>query len=453
MKFHIHSQEAIEAASDGDSRLETEWANVHSPPDDFLKARNGDHLLIPFECDVCIFHKLRNHFPIPSNPKDELLMHCIRRMNLDAFWSRSTSTVKANVNRAEKMIKLSTSVGLASPFIQSIELPPGDHCGYEIAIQILLASRNPGKYSSKYSQFDTVRHLRSTYSNFIRASPQANQEVLAMGDFNGNYNRLVHDKCGSFYFKRFMEGLKARMGQDWRPNMAMSTELLLRVLKEIENNIQMREQPEQKHKWIVFSSYVVVTYVLSLRGKEGLFIDLKGLNKYWNERTDLVKIVLRGKIKGDKNAREHHLPCCNKTNSGIEVRSIISRLLVEKRLRGFRVGPAITDINGKLLSLKVLNDMFFEILTNIFDEEQSLFPKRVSDHESISAYYQCFRTFRRTSDTRALEVKVKRTDIDIVNKWKSDENSKSNKPSLPMHQLYAQLNLFLGPFLRYTKAM
>ena len=453
MDFHIHSQERVEEENDGQDRIESEWNKIHKSKDDFIHARNGDHLLIPFECDYCIFYKLKNHIPRLNHPQDQLLMGCLRRMNLDAFWSRTTSTVRANTLRANRMKKLSDLVGLSTSFIHTDHLPPYDHCGYEVAVQILLASRKGGKYSERYTQFDTIRHLRSTYSNFVRASPQANKTVSALGDFHGNYARLVSDPCGSFFFKRFMEGLKARMGQDWRPNMALSTVLLTQLFKRVEEKISISENQMEKHQWIVFSSYVTLSYVLSLRGNEGRFLDLKGLNKHWNEREDCTKIVLRGKFKGERQEREHHLPCINQTDSGINVRSNIERLISNKRRLGFQTGPAITDFTGKVMSFRILNDMLFEVLTNIFDRNPDLFSRKISSHDDISANYQCFRTFRRTSDTRALEKRVKQPDIDIVNKWKSDEKSKSNKPSLPMHQLYAQFDLFLGPFLRYTKAM
>ena len=63
------------------------WKGRKQNPNDFLEARNGDHLLTPFECDLCIFRKLRKQSPIQNNAKDKLLLLMIRQMNLDAFWS------------------------------------------------------------------------------------------------------------------------------------------------------------------------------------------------------------------------------------------------------------------------------------------------------------------------------------------------------------------------------
>jgi len=38
--------------------------------------------------------KLKGRCPIVDAPKDKLLLGAIRRINLDAFWSRETSTVR-----------------------------------------------------------------------------------------------------------------------------------------------------------------------------------------------------------------------------------------------------------------------------------------------------------------------------------------------------------------------
>jgi hypothetical protein len=46
---------------------------------DYLKTRDGDSAVIPFECDTCIFRKLtKTKSPEPKNPQHILLMSAIR---------------------------------------------------------------------------------------------------------------------------------------------------------------------------------------------------------------------------------------------------------------------------------------------------------------------------------------------------------------------------------------
>ena len=44
-------------------------------------------------------------------------------------------------------------------------------------------------------------------------------------------------------------------------------------------------------------------------------------------------------------------------------------------------------------------------------------------------------------------------DIDVVNQWKQVESAKGKRPNQPMKQYYAQAELLLSLFKRYTNAM
>jgi hypothetical protein len=118
--------------------------------------RDGDHLMIPFECDLCVFRKLKGRNPIPTSHEDKLLSACIRRANLDAFWSRAKSTALSNRDKVAFGLKMSAKVGLLGPYEADGSLPDSDHCGYEVAIEMLLHSRQAGSYSDAYTQFDTI---------------------------------------------------------------------------------------------------------------------------------------------------------------------------------------------------------------------------------------------------------------------------------------------------------
>ena len=46
--------------------------------------------------------------------------------------------------------------------------------------------------------------------------------------------------CG-FKFQRFMTGCRRRMGQDWRPNRTISMEIMGKLLKQVEENVEDRK--------------------------------------------------------------------------------------------------------------------------------------------------------------------------------------------------------------------
>ena len=80
------------------------WKEKRQNPLDFVEARNGDHAMVSFECDQCIFVKLKNRLPTKFSQQDKLLLIMIRRINLDAFWARQRSTVRENTSRVKLIL-------------------------------------------------------------------------------------------------------------------------------------------------------------------------------------------------------------------------------------------------------------------------------------------------------------------------------------------------------------
>jgi hypothetical protein len=224
-------------------------------------------------------------------------------MNLDAFWSRAQDTVHGNRDKMADKLSLSQLVGLKGPCVHDGPYPDFDHCGYEVAIDMLLMSRQTGRNSKTHLQFDTIRKLQSAYGNQVRSSLQATKKVMALGDQKGRYLRFATNPCASLWFHRFLEGCQYRMGQDWRPNQAMNVPLLLSTLKGIEDKIQDSPTSRELNRWTVLHTFILVTYTVSLRGPEGFLLDLEGLHCHWKvEINDHFIIALQEKIKGEHNA-------------------------------------------------------------------------------------------------------------------------------------------------------
>jgi hypothetical protein len=241
------------------------------------------------------------------------------------------------------------------------------------------------------------------------------------------------------------------MGQDWRPNQAMTIELLLKVLNETENRLEAANTEEEKNRWIVVNTYITVCYVVLLHGSKGLLLDLSGLNRKWGLRGDKhLMIALLGKIKGETGDLAHLLPSVPITSSGIQVEALLKRLMDFKFRKGFKTGPAILDLQGRVFEPRAMNDALLEVIKDIFDNQQELFPPTITSREMLRQRYQAFRTLRCSSDTRALEMKVAQPDIHLV---KSVKKADGSRPACPMRQWYAEFALLLAPFLRYTWAM
>ena len=201
-------------------------------------------------------------------------------------------------------------------------------------------------------------------------------------------------------------------------------------------------------------TFVSVTYVVSLHGPEGFLLDLEGLNRHWQgKNVDHFIIALRGKIKGEHNARCHLLPCTPIIGTGIKIKESVKRLIDLKAAQGVTDGPAISKENGNLFLTRAIDDAMLLTLEELFETHRDLFPTKIESPEDLRKSYQVFQTLQRTSDTQALEMKVNKDDIDVVNRWAGVEKAQGRRPAREMRHYYADITLLLKPFLQYTLAM
>lgn len=289
--------------------------------------------MIPFECDLCVFRKLYSREPTTTRVMDLKALAIIRHMILDAFWSRASSTVEANARTTQKGCKLPASIGLDPPYLEPGPLPGFDHCGYGVAAQMLLASQEPGKHSSLYKQFDTIRRFKTAFGNQVRASALANSNAMAIGDVEGKtYQRICLDPCASVWFSRFITGCRRRMGQDWRPDEAISPRLIQSLFRLMDERIAEATDSIQLSRWVTARALFAFLYVFSLRGNEGLLADLKGLRDEYeagrNHDPPYSTLALLGQFKGEQHRRQHLMYSVDVTGSGIEVRKYLLDLIV-----------------------------------------------------------------------------------------------------------------------------
>jgi hypothetical protein len=112
----------------------------------FKIARAGDHLMIPFQCELCNFRNILGQDPDQSDRLDFEILDMMRRANLDAFWSRETSTVGSNLREAQRMERMTARLGLPAitPLMGPWEL--ADNLGMKAAMAILDRSLDKGLY-------------------------------------------------------------------------------------------------------------------------------------------------------------------------------------------------------------------------------------------------------------------------------------------------------------------
>jgi len=99
------------------------------------------------------------------------------------------------------------------------------------------------------------------------------------------------------------------------------------------------------------------------------------------------------------------------------------------------------------------NEILNELLGMLMQKDPTLFSSHIDSYGDILAKYHVYRSFRRASDSRAIAREVAMADIRVVNRWQKVEKAKGQRPSYGMTQHYAQVDLLIECFLRYTMAM
>jgi hypothetical protein len=88
-------------------------------------------------------------------------------------------------------------------------------------------------------------------------------------------------------------------------------------------------------------------------------------------------------------------------------------------------------------------------LETIQKEQPNLIPAEVN----VTEEFRLSRSFRRGSDSRAIEENLPEPTINLNNHWRKVEAAKGKQPTFAMIKHYADIQLVLGMFLRYSRAM
>jgi len=191
-------------------------------------ARDGDHLVTPFQCDLCTFRNLKRGNPLPQSMADAMLLCCICRVNIDAMWGRESTTLGATLRSMGHMVKMWARVGLTPSFPPLGPYPVADSFGFSVAIAMVVKSLEPGKYAS-HQQFETIRKLHAAYSNVFMASLAGTGSLRTVGGDRAKYF-LTDSPTQSLFFERFSRGCLCRMGQvvwqDWSIPLTVMPALL-----------------------------------------------------------------------------------------------------------------------------------------------------------------------------------------------------------------------------------
>ena len=232
-----------------------EGFDLEDDENSFMYARKGDEFMTTFQYELCHFRNIQKKNPKSQSP-DMVVLSFIRRANLDAFWARKPSTVVRNRGLVIKSLEMAEELNLPRPFPDRGPLPLKDQVGMLQAILQLRRTMDQGLYG-EFIQFTTARKLRSAYSTFFQASKECGN-VSVMAKETKKLLATTNPVYGIWY-ENFMKGLHERMGDDYRPDLAISIDLLHALLRYCNTTYLTAVQfLLQKEQWKWDSSYAWV---------------------------------------------------------------------------------------------------------------------------------------------------------------------------------------------------
>ena len=411
----------------------------------------GAHVCMPYQCERCWFINLENREP---GPGDEFFMRCLRRANLDAMAGKSHHTIAGHRNRTMEMVR---NCGLANK-TPSLEprgpFPIADQVGMGLLVDILIKSVVADGRNAPHVQAETLRQLKATYTKNWDSSPAG---VAEMASFSRGTGRVRPTACPSQseYFLDAWRGLETRMGHQSRANHATTMEVMVKLLMFLKAAAEAASSVEEANELWKAGAFICLLTAGSLRGYEGFYADLAGLRRYLctgvngivparriNKNTILsdqecrnlphVVIPLIGKFKGEHIVDHHLINVANTTQSGLETRWWVEKLVSVCEEEDRFDGPAFATPAGALASSPDYNAVFLKYMRQV-QTDTDLIDKR----EIIEDRYGISRTPRRTAVTRAKRAGYT-GEIDELNRWRTVENAKGRRVKLSMQMHYAE---------------
>jgi hypothetical protein len=419
----------------------------------YLEARDGDHLVTPFQCETCHFRNIMERDPQENLASDVRLVKLLRRASLDAFWCSEPKTVAGTLREARRGLRIASSLGFRNKLFTPLgPYPLEDSFGMRAAVVMLEVSLNPG-INDDTVQYGTVRKFRSAFSNIHKASREGQQGSVMMKDTN----KMSISTCATdgLFFEKFTKGCHKRMGDTVKPDRALAVEILGEMMFLLEQDWGRTMSNRERWELALEGCFYVISFVCALRGEEVPLVNLAGIREHLVEsgahKIPHVVVALLGRFKNEHGDSNYHLmPIVNVTRSGLEPRKWIERAVRSCEQMGYTRGFLFRDLEtGGKMKANYFEPRFFQRLGII----QSTRPDLIGAGVDIEDQYGVSRSFRRGATSRAADMLLPPDVTNANNRWRTVEQAGARQTSMTMKDHYTDVRLTLNLLLQFSAAM
>ena len=412
--------------------------------------------MCPFQCDHCHFVNIQGRAP-GARREDETLLACIRRANLDAMWSRESATVKANLREHGKMMTSSEQLGIENPYPERGPFPEEDSFGMTLACACLMRSLDGG-INAETIQFETMRKLRSHYSNFVHTTPGGTGMAAMAGDRSSTF--FSNSASNSYWFRRFMQGVHKRMGDVWIPDRALTIDEVLHMFILLEEDWdEQKNDLNGRLETALMACAILGSFGNGFRGEEVIRAELGEIRKYWVEALSHpsaphVPWVMAGRFKQLVGEKMYFQPMAIRSRSGIQYKLWMQRMIEAYAQFGIASGPVFRVTgkgpNGKVRRANVgdLNPPFHDLLRRV----QERWPHVIPPSVNVGDEFGFRRSGRRGATKSALNQEVPTEVIEANNGWRKFMRSKGMLPNMSMVERYSDAKASVVTLIKFTAA-
>ena len=424
----------------------------------FLRGRDGDHLMTPYQCELCHFRNIQKRDPVQGDSQDLLLMQYARRVSLDAFWSRESSTVAANLGQVKRICLTEAEFGMKI-FSPMGPFPIDDGFGMGPAIALLSRSLDPGRYDT-FVQWATFRKVRSTVTNVSQAGAGGLGDVI--GAYERNRTWISSVATHQFFYSRFMTGIHKRVGEVVKRDEPITIE----VLKYIQDLLESKWKAEISKPKPDLDTLLKITrmglwfiggFCAGFRGEEHLILEFAGTSASLEYLTKPppglpphFEFVVAGRTKNNKlSGAKFRVPVAAETaGTGLKPGIWAHRYcnLMKEAYPNKQPGYLF---QRNLASPKLFE--FEEDFYSVLEEVQTLRPDLIASTIDVRDDFGILRSTRRGVSGHVINMNVDPRLVNAVNRWRVEKNA--DVPALDMPNMYARLDLLKPTVLRYSIAL
>jgi hypothetical protein len=156
-----------------------------------------------------------------------------------------------------------------------------DEWGMMTAMILLLRSREKGK-NAEFVQYETIRKVRSYYSNFIHTTPGGVGDMFITSD--NMVSGISRSGTNTLWFRRFMKGCNSRMGDVWCPDRPLTMHEALLCQEMLEEDWKTFENDSVGRLKTALTGLMITAGLDGgMRGEEIIRIDTGIIQKHWSD--------------------------------------------------------------------------------------------------------------------------------------------------------------------------